>query len=125
MIKLRLRNAERVTTTPFGTLSNATRRGHRPRESNLHNREDALDAVQEAFLDAFQALGRLDLTRPFYPWFYIMLRNRCYKLANRRRKREASSSDEMQILTPTSSIPPEDTLLLERRCSNCRQTTES
>ena len=80
----------------------------------LHNREDALDAVQEAFLDAFQALGRLDLTRPFYPWFYIMLRNRCYKLANRRRKREASSSDEMQILTPTSSIPPEDTMLLEQ-----------
>jgi RNA polymerase sigma-70 factor (ECF subfamily) len=28
----------------------------------LGNREDAMDAVQEAFIDAFQALDRLDLT---------------------------------------------------------------
>jgi RNA polymerase sigma factor (sigma-70 family) len=45
----------------------------------LGNGEDALDAVQEAFIDAFQALGRLDLSRRFYPWFYVVLRNRCYK----------------------------------------------
>ena len=47
----------------------------------LGNREDAMDAVQEAFIDAFQALDRVDLTRRFYPWFYVILRNRCYKLA--------------------------------------------
>lgn len=80
----------------------------------LGNREDAMDAVQEAFIDTFQTLDRIDLTRRFYPWFYIILRNRCYKLAAGRKKREASSSDEMEILAPVSSIRPEDTMLLEQ-----------
>src|SRR4026207_963954 len=76
----------------------------------LGNREDAMDAVQEAFIDAFKALDRIDLTRRFYPWFYIILRNRCYKLFAGLKKREAISSDEVEILGPTSSIQPEDTM---------------
>jgi RNA polymerase sigma-70 factor, ECF subfamily len=80
----------------------------------LGNREDAMDAVQEAFIDAFQALDRLDLTRRFYPWFYVILRNRCYKLAAGRSKREVSSTDELEVLAPVASIRPEDTMLLEQ-----------
>ena len=80
----------------------------------LGNREDAMDAVQEAFIDTFQALDRLDLTRRFYPWFYIILRNRCYKLAAGRKRREVSSTDEMEILAPISNIQPDDTMLLEQ-----------
>jgi len=79
----------------------------------LGNREDAMDAVQEAFIDCFQALDRVDLTRRFYPWFYVILRNRCYKLASRRNKREMSSSDETEILAPAASVQPEETMLLE------------
>ena len=79
----------------------------------LGNREDAMDAVQEAFIDCFQALDRIDLTRRFYPWFYVILRNRCYKLGSGRKKREMSSS-ETEILAPASSIQPEDTMILER-----------
>ena len=40
------------------------------------DREDALDVVQEAFLDAYRALDRFQSSRKFYPWFYVMLRNR-------------------------------------------------
>ena len=80
----------------------------------LGNREDAMDAVQEAFIDCFHALDRVDLTRRFYPWFYVILRNRCYKLGSGRRKRELSSSDETEILAPTASLQPEDRMLLER-----------
>ncbi|HEU4477256.1 MAG TPA: sigma-70 family RNA polymerase sigma factor [Pyrinomonadaceae bacterium] len=80
----------------------------------LGNYEDALDAVQEAFIDAFQALDRLDLTRRFYPWFYVILRNRCYKLAQSRKRREMSSSDEMVILAPAPSIRPEESMVLEQ-----------
>ena len=79
----------------------------------LGNREDAMDAVQEAFIDCFQALDRIDLTRRFYPWFYVILRNRCFKLGSGRKKREMSSS-ETEILAPASSIQPEDTMILER-----------
>lgn len=81
--------------------------------SILGNREDALDAVQEAFIDTFQSLNRFDLTRRFYPWFYVLLRNRCYKLAQGRKKREISSPDELEILAPVPTIKPEESMLLE------------
>ena len=80
----------------------------------LGKHEDALDAVQEAFIDAFQALDQIHLSRRFYPWFYVVLRNRCYKLAHSRQKREMSSSDEMEILAPAATIRPEDSMLLEQ-----------
>ena len=82
--------------------------------SILCNREDALDAVQEAFIDAYQALKGFDPRRRFYPWFYIILRNRCYKLANGRKKREMSSTEEPFMLAIVNDTPAEETLLLEQ-----------
>ena len=43
------------------------------------NDADAADAAQSAFIDAFRHLRRFDETREFYPWFYVLLRNRCFK----------------------------------------------
>ena len=80
----------------------------------LGNRDDALDAVQEAFIDAFQALGRFDLARRFYPWFYTLLRNRCFKLFASRRRQETESVDELQILSPTAGPSREESLSLEQ-----------
>ncbi|HWN11130.1 MAG TPA: sigma-70 family RNA polymerase sigma factor [Pyrinomonadaceae bacterium] len=80
----------------------------------LGNHEDALDAVQEAFIDAFQALDRLDLSRRFYPWFYVILRNRCYKLVHGRKKREMGNSNDIEILAPAANIRPEESMLLEQ-----------
>lgn len=42
------------------------------------NVEDSRELVQEAFLRAFRALIKFDSSREFYPWFYVILRNRCY-----------------------------------------------
>lgn len=82
--------------------------------SILGNREDALDAVQDAFIDAFQALKRFDLSRSFYPWFYVLLRNRCYKSAAARTRRKTESIDEAEILQTTEAMPYEELLLLDR-----------
>jgi RNA polymerase sigma-70 factor (ECF subfamily) len=51
---------------------------------------DAADAAQEAFLDAFRHLGTFDASRDFYPWFYTLLRNRCFKGRVRGRKHAAA-----------------------------------
>ena len=62
----------------------------------LLNRDDAEDAVQEAFIDAYRAIGRFDTSRTFYQWFYVLLRNRCYKLTAKRRLTE--NLDDVQLL---------------------------
>src|SRR5215510_13442077 len=78
----------------------------------LGNREDAQDAVQEAFVDAFRSLNSFDDSRAFYPWFYVLLRNRCYKLAARRR--ETEDIEQTEMVAPRSNIPSADTIALER-----------
>ena len=75
------------------------------------NKNDALDAVQEAFVDAYQALKNFDRSRRFYPWFYVLLRNRCFKLMAKSRKTE--SIEETDILAPQADLPYEERLALE------------
>src|SRR5918993_131671 len=78
--------------------------------SILGNREDAADATQEAFVDAYRALKSFDETRPFYPWFYVLLRNRCYKVVARRR--ETDNIDETEIVA--GATVNDDAIALER-----------
>src|SRR6185503_13322046 len=77
----------------------------------LFNRADAEDAVQEAFVDAFKAIGTFDTSRTFYQWFYVLLRNRCYKLTGRRRPTE--SLDEASLLVSKPGMADETRLVLE------------
>lgn len=80
----------------------------------LGNREDALDAVQEAFIDAYRAVDRFDFSRRFYPWFYVLLRNRCFKmLASTGRRAAVQSLEETEILAPRSESSIEESLSLE------------
>ena len=80
------------------------------------NREDALDTAQEAFIDAFKSLKTFDRTRKFYPWFYVLLRNRCYKMTAK--KRETETIEETEILVPNSDFSVEDRLTLEKALSS-------
>jgi RNA polymerase sigma-70 factor (ECF subfamily) len=78
----------------------------------LFNRDDAEDAVQEAFIDAFKAIGTFDTSRTFYQWFYVLLRHRCYKLTAGRRPTE--NIDETQLLDPQPGVTNETRLALEK-----------
>lgn len=77
----------------------------------LFNREDALDAVQEAFIDAFRAINKFDKSRPFYPWFYVLLRNRCYRM--RAKDRPTESVEDMEIMAPKTGLSSEESFGLE------------
>ena len=70
------------------------------------NDADAADAAQNAFLDAFRHLGRFDDTREFYPWFYVLLRNRCIKAWARGTDRAASP--EVTDRPGPAAGPPEE-----------------
>jgi len=78
----------------------------------LFNRDDAEDAVQEAFIDAFKAIGTFDTSRMFYPWFYVLLRNRCYKMTAGRRPTE--SLDEALLLDSQRGVTEDTRLALEK-----------
>jgi RNA polymerase sigma-70 factor (ECF subfamily) len=54
------------------------------------NDADAADAAQEAFIDAFRSLHQFDVSREFYPWFYVLLRHRCLKQRTRAGTRSES-----------------------------------
>ena len=64
------------------------------------NEADAADATQEAFVDAFRNLHAFDPGRQFYAWFYVLLRNRCFKQRSRRGTRPESG------LFPALAIAP-------------------
>ncbi len=53
----------------------------------MGNQEDACDALQDAFVKAFQALGRFDTNRSFGPWFFQILRNQCRDMLRSRKAR--------------------------------------
>jgi RNA polymerase sigma-70 factor, ECF subfamily len=78
----------------------------------LFDRDDAEDAVQEAFIDAFRAIGTFDKSRTFYQWFYVLLRNRCYKMTARRRPTQ--SLDDVQFLASQPGTVDDTRFALEK-----------
>lgn len=78
----------------------------------LGSPEDAKDAVQEAFVDAYRTLSRFDTGRRFYPWFYVLIRNRCFKALAARKP--AENLDAVVILASQPGIGPDEKIGLER-----------
>ena len=78
----------------------------------LLNRDDAEDAVQEALIDAFKAISSFDTSRTFYQWFYVLLRNRCYKLTARRKPTE--NLDDVQFLAAQTGTDDDTRYALEK-----------
>jgi RNA polymerase sigma-70 factor (ECF subfamily) len=51
------------------------------------NEEDAKDLSQDAFLKVFESRKSFDAEKPFYPWFYRILKNHCINYIRRFIKR--------------------------------------
>jgi RNA polymerase sigma-70 factor, ECF subfamily len=63
-----------------------------------HNREDAQDAVQEAFLKAFRKLEQFQENSQFSTWlFRITVNESLMKLRKQRRQREVSIDQDFQV----------------------------
>jgi RNA polymerase sigma-70 factor (ECF subfamily) len=69
----------------------------------MGNLDDARDSLQEAFVKAFNALGRFDITRAFGPWFFQILRNQC-----RDNLRSRQARFRMEALDENLEIRPAD-----------------
>ena len=67
--------------------------------------DEATDALQDAFIKAWQSLHRFDITRPFGPWFFQILRNQCRDVIRSRQSRERHEvrDDLIEGETPSSA----------------------
>ena len=68
------------------------------------NEADAADATQDAFVDAFRNLRAYDPARQFYAWFYVLLRNRCFKQRSRRGTKWESGIETAAGITPAVPV---------------------
>ena len=69
----------------------------------MGNADDARDALQEAFVKAYDNLARFDLGRAFGPWFFQILRNQCRDMLRSRQARFSREAlDERLELRPAA-----------------------
>ncbi len=77
----------------------------------MGNQDDARDALQDAFVKAYQSLHRFDLRRPFGPWFFQILRNQCRDMLRSRQARfRVEALDERLELRPADAEKGPDRL---------------
>ena len=67
----------------------------------VHNQQDALDISQDAFVRAFRKIKNFDSQRPFFPWFYKLMKNLCL--------------DHLKRKSRMKEIPLEETLVLKEK----------
>ena len=64
----------------------------------LNNHQDALDVSQEAFVRAYRKRATFDPERPFFPWFYRLLRNLCLDFIKKHRRKDEIPLDNVQVI---------------------------
>lgn len=74
----------------------------------LGSREDAEEALQDAFVRAYRSLAKCDEPERFAPWFFRILANRCRTAGTRRGRRERTFvNDEIALLSASEEHPAE------------------
>jgi RNA polymerase sigma-70 factor (ECF subfamily) len=65
----------------------------------VHNQQDALDVSQDAFIKAFRKIKMFDTSKPFFPWFYRLMRNLCIDHLKRKRRLKEIPLDDVPVLS--------------------------
>jgi RNA polymerase sigma-70 factor (ECF subfamily) len=79
-----IRRAQQGDTAAFRALVEAYAPGAwRVAQILMTDREQAEDALQEAWIDVWRGLPRYDAARPFRPWLLAIVGNRCRMLGRR------------------------------------------
>lgn len=91
--------------------------------------DDALELSQEAFARAFQARASIDPDRPFYTWYYQILRRLCFNLgrdeSSRRKSLQQQSSWLVSEEQERQAHNPDALLLQQQLLERCQVAIES
>lgn len=74
------------------------------------NAEDAKDISQDAYILAHRSRKKFDISRPFFPWFYAIIKNLCLNFIKKRNTREVLSEDVLE-LSPGDVPDPEQSAI--------------
>jgi RNA polymerase sigma factor (sigma-70 family) len=92
-----------------GLVSRHARRVHDLARRMLRDAHEAEDVTQQAFLNAYKALGRFDLARPFRHWLLRITSNLCRnRLAARKVRQKELAARGKDELLPALPAPPRD-----------------
>lgn len=84
-----MRRASHGDNTAFGELVRRhMRQAYRAALGLVGSPDDAMDLSQDAFARALKHATRMDPTRPFYPWYYQILRRLCFNFLRDRKNRQ-------------------------------------
>ncbi len=116
--------AEPTETVPYRAEVRAARRGDRSAFEVLvrsvqrpvyglclrllASEAEASEVAQEAFLRAYQNLGRYDEKRPFDLWVLAIARNLCLDILRRRSRMRTEDVEEMREVLPSGDPSQED-----------------
>jgi RNA polymerase sigma-70 factor, ECF subfamily len=91
--------------------------------------DDALELSQEAFARAFRACASIDPDRPFYTWYYQILRRLCFNLrrdeSSRRKSLQQQSSWLVSEEQERQAHNPDALLLQQQLLERCQVAIES
>jgi RNA polymerase sigma-70 factor (ECF subfamily) len=86
---LLMRRASHGDNTAFGELVRRhMRQAYRAALGLVGSPDDAMDLSQDAFARALKHAARMDPERPFYPWYYQILRRLCFNFLRDRKNRQ-------------------------------------
>jgi RNA polymerase sigma-70 factor (ECF subfamily) len=120
--------AARGDRKAFGQLVRAyQRRAYAAAYTLVGNRDDALELSQDAFVKAFKAMNRFDLSMPFYPWLHRIVRNTSLNHLKKKKRRGESSLDEMMesgFDTHAPTLRPDDCATREELLKHIQRAME-
>ena len=91
--------------------------------TRLHNKMDAEDAVQSAFLQALRFCENLEKDESFLPWLIRIVLNECNNIRRKKLRRPEELADEMLERMPTPGV--EERAVLRMDLSNAFSALES
>ncbi len=77
--------------------------------------EDARDISQDAFILAHRARRRFDPSKPFFPWFYAIVRNLCLNFLKKRKALGNVSGDLLELRPSSDPDPEQEAISNEKR----------
>ncbi len=64
----------------------------------VKNHQDALDISQESFIKAFRKIKSFNIQKPFFPWFYRLMKNLCLDHLKRSSRIKEIPLEEIHVL---------------------------